>query len=173
MCVTHSGAAFPLIQFLGSKLPLSMRWWQEWPCSLSLLLRSRFGFALSSCFFFWRLCYCTESVSSIEIMIFSQIYISHEALLQQDPLFMQKDAPVVRAAVPTFRDVLWVLMLGTVVSPCLIPLCTEHFYISPWFWESKTPGRCSAVTLSAEERQNCQLGAGTGWKASQFLAGFS
>lgn len=89
-----------------------MRWWQEWPCSLSLLLRSRFGFALSSCFFFWRLCYCTESVSSIEIMIFSQIYISHEALLQQDPLFMQKDAPVVRAAVPTFRDVLWVSHVG-------------------------------------------------------------
>lgn len=95
-------------------------------------------------------------------------------LMKLYSLFMQKkDAPVVWAAVQTFRDVLWVLMWGTVVSPCLIPLCTEHFYISPWFWEYKTPGRCSAVTLSAVERQNCQLVAGTGWKPSQFLAGFS
>lgn len=39
---------------------------------------------------------------------FSQIYISHEVLFQQDALFMQKkDAPVLKAAVQTFRDVLW------------------------------------------------------------------
>lgn len=50
-------------------------------------------------------------------------------------------------------------------------MCTEHFHISPWFWEYKIPGRCSAVTLSAVERQDCQLLTGTRWKPSQFLLG--
>lgn len=85
-CPTYSGAASPSLLSLGLKLPPSMSCMQEQAHSLSLVLRSGFGFTLSSGFFLWHLVLLHRNQAVSHKFAFLMKLYSNKI-----PFFMQKD----------------------------------------------------------------------------------